>query len=62
MPTTSPSDRSPQFPPSFAVREQLEGGGLKVAAGEALEQAIRTTGFSINAKRFASRAAACTRT
>jgi RNA-directed DNA polymerase len=41
----------PQFPPSFAVREQLEGGGLKVAAGEALEQAIRTSGFSINAKK-----------
>jgi RNA-directed DNA polymerase len=41
----------PQFPPSLAVREQIEGGGFRVAAGEALEQAIRTCGFAINAKK-----------
>jgi len=41
----------PQFPPSLAVREQIEGGGFKVAAGDALEQAIRACGFSINAKK-----------
>ncbi len=40
-----------QFPPSFAVREQIEGGGFRVAAGEALEQAIRACGFVINAKK-----------
>jgi RNA-directed DNA polymerase len=41
----------PQFPPSIAVREQIESGGFKVAAGEALEQTIRACGFSINAKK-----------
>jgi RNA-directed DNA polymerase len=41
----------PQFPPSIAVHEQIEGGGFRVAAGEALEQTIRACGFSINAKK-----------
>lgn len=41
----------PQFPPSIAVREQIEAGGFKVAAGEALDQTIRACGFSINAKK-----------
>jgi RNA-directed DNA polymerase len=41
----------PQFPPSMAVREQIESGGFRIAAGDALEQAIRTCGFSINAKK-----------
>ena len=40
-----------QFPPSLAVREEVEGGGFRVAAGEALEQAIRACGFIINAKK-----------
>jgi RNA-directed DNA polymerase len=41
----------PQFPPSLAVREEVEGGGFRVAAGEALEQAIRACGFAINARK-----------
>ena len=41
----------PQFPPSIAVREQIESGGFRVAAGDALEQAVRTCGFSINARK-----------
>ena len=41
----------PAFPPSFAIREEIEGGGFKVAAGDALEQAIRACGFSINPKK-----------
>src|SRR5262245_7575478 len=41
----------PQFPPSIAVREQIDGGGFRVAAGEGLEQTIRACGFSINAKK-----------
>ena len=41
----------PQFPPSLAVREEVEGGGFRVAAGEALEQAIRACGFAVNAKK-----------
>ena len=42
----------PQFPPSLAVREQVEGGAsFLVAAGEALEQTIRASGFSINARK-----------
>src|SRR5262245_45378191 len=48
---TFSSDR-PQFPPSLAVREEIEGGGFKVAAGDALEQAIRASGFAINAKKM----------
>jgi RNA-directed DNA polymerase len=41
----------PQFPPSIAMHEQIEGGGFKVAAGEALQQTIRACGFSINDKK-----------
>lgn len=41
----------PQFPPSIAVHEQIEGGGFRVAAGDALEQTIRACGFSINDKK-----------
>ncbi|MET0650871.1 MAG: reverse transcriptase domain-containing protein [Hyphomicrobiaceae bacterium] len=41
----------PQFPPSIAVHEQIEGGGFRVAAGEALQQTIRACGFSINDKK-----------
>lgn len=40
-----------QFPPSFAVREQIEGGGFRIVAGEALDQAVRACGFAINAKK-----------
>lgn len=38
-----------QFPPAIAVREQIPGGGYKVMAGDALEQAIAASGFAINA-------------
>src|SRR5258706_1739758 len=38
----------PQYPPSIAVREHNEGGGFKVAAGDALVQAIAACGFTIN--------------
>jgi RNA-directed DNA polymerase len=37
-----------QFPPSIAIREQIDGGGFKIAAGDALEQAIKASGFAIN--------------
>lgn len=40
-----------QFPPAIATREPIEGGGYKVTAGDALEQAIRLSGFSINEKK-----------
>jgi len=40
-----------QFPPAIAVREQLDGGGFKVQAGDALEQAIAACGFAINARK-----------
>ena len=40
-----------QFPPAIAVREQLVSGDFKVAAGDALEQAIAASGFAINAKK-----------
>jgi len=40
-----------QFPPAIAVREQITGGGFKVAAGDALEQAIAASGFAINANK-----------
>lgn len=38
-----------QFPPAIAIREQITGGGFKVVAGDALEQAITAAGFAINA-------------
>jgi RNA-directed DNA polymerase len=41
----------PQFPVVFAAREQVEGGALKVVAGEVLEQVIAACGFTINAKK-----------
>jgi RNA-directed DNA polymerase len=41
----------PQFPVVFAAREQVEGGALKVVAGEVLEQVIASCGFAINAKK-----------
>ena len=41
----------PQFPPSIAVHEQIEGGGLRVVAGDALDQTIRACGFSINTRK-----------
>ena len=40
-----------QFPPAIAIREQIAGGGFKVAAGDALEQAIAASGFAINANK-----------
>lgn len=40
-----------QFPPSVAVREQIDGGGYKIVAGDALEQAIAASGFAINGKK-----------
>jgi RNA-directed DNA polymerase len=40
-----------QFPPAIAIREQIAGGGYKILAGDALEQAIKASGFSINAKK-----------
>jgi RNA-directed DNA polymerase len=40
-----------QFPPAIAVREQIAGGALKIVAGDALEQAIAASGFSINVKK-----------
>ncbi len=41
----------PQFPPAIAMHEQIEGGGMKVIAGDLLEQVINASGFSINAKK-----------
>ncbi|MGD9805608.1 MAG: TIR domain-containing protein [Hyphomicrobiaceae bacterium] len=46
------STNLPQFPPLIAVREQLPDGGLKVLAGDALEQAIAASGFAINTKKI----------
>jgi len=46
------STDQPQFPPSLAVHDEVEGGSFRVAAGEALEQAIRGCGFAINAKKL----------
>lgn len=40
-----------QFPPAIAVRELIPGGGYKVLAGDALEQAIAASGFAINGKK-----------
>jgi RNA-directed DNA polymerase len=40
-----------QFPPAIAVREEISGGGFKVAAGDALEQAIVASGFAINGNK-----------
>ena len=40
-----------QFPPAIAIREQIPGGGFKVAAGDALEQAIAASGFAINGNK-----------
>ncbi len=41
-----------QFPPSIAIREQITGGGVKIVAGDVLEQAISASGFAINAKKM----------
>lgn len=40
-----------QFPPAIAIREQIPGGGFKVVAGDALEQAITASGFAINGNK-----------
>jgi retron-type reverse transcriptase len=40
-----------QFPPSVAIREQIDGGGFKVVAGDALQQAITTSGFAVNGNK-----------
>jgi RNA-directed DNA polymerase len=40
-----------QFPPSIATREPIAGGGYKVTIGDALEQAIRLSGFEINERK-----------
>ncbi|MGE3228642.1 MAG: TIR domain-containing protein [Hyphomicrobium sp.] len=40
-----------QFPPAIALREQITGGGFKVVAGDALEQAIAASGFAINGQK-----------
>jgi RNA-directed DNA polymerase len=40
-----------QFPPSVAIREQIDGGGFKVVAGDALEQAVMMSGFAINGNK-----------
>ena len=40
-----------QFPPAIATREQISGGGFKVVAGDALEQAITASGFAINGSK-----------
>jgi RNA-directed DNA polymerase len=40
-----------QFPPAIAIREEIAGGGFKVAAGDALEQAITACGFAINGNK-----------
>jgi RNA-directed DNA polymerase len=40
-----------QFPPAIAIREEIPGGGFKVAAGDALEQAIVACGFAVNGNK-----------
>lgn len=45
------STNKAQFPPSVAVREVVEGAGFKVSAGDALELAVRQSGFEINEKK-----------
>jgi RNA-directed DNA polymerase len=40
-----------QFPPAIAIREEISPGVFKVAAGDALEQAVVASGFDINGKK-----------
>jgi retron-type reverse transcriptase len=40
-----------QFPAAIAIREQIQGGGFKVVAGDALEQVIAASGFAINGNK-----------
>jgi RNA-directed DNA polymerase len=41
----------PQFPVAIAAHEQIEGGGLKVVAGDLLAQVIGSCGFAINPRK-----------
>ena len=42
---------APQFPPALALREEITGGGFKAIAGDALEQTITASGFTINTRK-----------